>query len=228
MIRPERVVVNGLVSYRYRCPDADHALIVQSGLAPDDRLPELFCANHAAQGVDVWAIASAPKRRFTPDRAANASITLGQHISHHIGLPVFMIGTGLGATVAHRAVHTSNVFWGAVLVGPGHDVACPNTEQEKPASGSFRDNTPRPTERPGFEAMREKSPIVCIVGENETFGPTAGNAEGNAATCHIEVYRHGGELDELLGSPAALSDIVLDWSLHQFSNHFNPKWNDLT
>ena len=34
MIRRERVVLDRLVSYRYRSPDADHALIVQPGALP--------------------------------------------------------------------------------------------------------------------------------------------------------------------------------------------------
>ena len=76
--------------------------------------------------------------------------------------------------------------------------------------------------------MRETRPILWIVGQNETFGPIAGNTEGSAATRHIEVDRPGGELDELLGPPVALSDIALDRSLQRFSNHFNPKWNALT
>jgi hypothetical protein len=223
MIRPERVILDRLVSYRYRSPGGDHALIVQNGPAKDDRLTELFCAHHAARGVDVWAIAATPYRCFIPDRVAN-SITLGHHISHQIGLPVFMLGTGLGAAVAHRAVHAADVFWGAVLVGSSHDIACPTAAQDKAASGSLRDNTSRPTQQPRVEAMREASPILWIVGQNETFGPTAGNTEGCAATGYIEVYRHDGEVDKLLGSPAALSDITLNWSLRQFGNHFNPKW----
>ena len=72
--------------------------------------------------------------------------------------------------------------------------------------------------------MCEASPILWIVGQNETFGLTADNTEGRAATEYIEVCRHNGELDELLGSPAAVSDITLNWSLTQFGNHFNPKW----
>jgi hypothetical protein len=222
VIRPERVVLDRLVSYRYRRPDADHALIVQPGPAKD-RLTELFCAHHAARGVDVWAIAATPYRCFIPDRVAN-SITLGHHISHQTGLPVFMMATGLGTAVAHRAVHASNVFWGAVLVGSAHDIACPTTAQDNAASESLRDNTARPTQQPRVGAMREASPILWIVGQTETFGQTAGNTEGRAATDFIEVYRHGGELDELLGSPATLSDITLNWSLTQFGNHFNPKW----
>ena len=62
--------------------------------------------------------------------------------------------------------------------------------------------------------MRETSPILWIAGQNETFGPTAGNTEGSAATRHIEVDRPG--------------DIALNRSLQRFSNHFNPKWNALT
>lgn len=227
MIRPETVVLDRLVSYRYPGPDADHALIVQPGPANNEKLTELFCAHHAVRGVDVWAIAATPYPCFIPDGVAN-SITLGHHISHQIGLPVFMMGTGLGAAVAHRAVHAADVFWGAVVVGSGHDIAYPMTEQDKAASGSLRESTSRPTEQPRVEAMREASSILWIVGQNEAFGPTAGNTEGRAATRHIVVYRHGGELDELLGSPAALSDITLNWSLQQFSNHFNPKWNAVT
>ena len=221
MIRPERVVLDRLVSYRYRRPDADHALIVQPGPAKDDRLTELFCAHHAARGVDVWAVAATPYR--IPDRVAD-SITLGHHISHQTGLPVFMMATRLGAAVAHRAVHASNVFWGAVLVGSAHDIACPITAQDNAASESLCDNTARPTQQPRVGAMCEASPILWIVGQNETFGLTADNTEGRAATEYIEVCRHNGELDELLGSPAAVSDITLNWSLTQFGNHFNPKW----
>jgi hypothetical protein len=212
-----------LVSYRYRCPDADHALIVQPGPANNERLTELFCAHHAARGVDVWAIAATRHRLFIPDRVAN-SITLGHHISHQIGLPVLVMGTGLGAAVAHRAVHAADVFWGAVLVGSGHDIARPTAEQDKATSGSLRENTSGPAQQPRVEAMREASAILWILGQNEVFGPTAGNTENRAATDYIEVYRHGGELDELLGSPSALSDITLNWSLTQFGNHFNPKW----
>ena len=222
MIRRERVVLDRLVSYRYRSPDADHALIVQPGPAIDDRLNELFCAHHAARGVDVWAMAATPYRCFIPDRVAN-SITLGHHISHQIGLPVFMMGTGLGAASAHRAAHATDVFWGGLLVGSGHDIAYPITEQDKAASESLRDNTARLTKQRRVQAMGGASPILWIVGQNETFGRTADNTEGRAPS-HIEVYRHGGDVNELLGSPAALSDITPNWSLRQFGNHFNPKW----
>ena len=224
MIRPEPMALNRLVNHRYRCPEADHALIVQPTAAKDDRLTDLFCAHHADRGVDVWVIAAAPHRCFMPDRVAN-SIMLGHHISQHTGLPVFMMGTGQGAAIAHRAVRASDVFWGAVLVGSGHDISGANTRHEKPASGSLPDNTTRPTQQPPLDATRETSPILWIVGQDETFGPTEANTAGNAATDHLEVYRHRGVLDELLGSPAALSDITLHWSLQQFNNHFNPKWN---
>ena len=223
-IRPEPVLLNRLVNYRYRCPDADHALIVQPAAAKDDTLTELFYAHHAARGVDVWVVAAAPQRCFMPDRVAN-SITLGQHISQHTRLPVFMMGTGHGADVAHRAVRASDVFWGAVLVGSGHDICGANTGQQKPASGSSPDNTARGIQQPPLERTRETSPILWIVAQDETSRPTEANTGGNAATDHLEVYRHRGALDELLGSPAALSDITLHWSLQQLGNHFNPKWN---
>jgi hypothetical protein len=230
VIRREEHIVKQTRSYRYPGTEADHAIIIHPGAAAHGAVPESFCAYHAARGVDVWRIEPGPERDSRLETWAEATIARGEHVAESTGLPVFVMGTSPGAAIAHRALHASDVFWGAVQIaafnpdnGP-MDTSPPLTNRSVSYSLYDAPASTGAAEIPVVSVAREMKPTLYIVGKKDT---NRGRKIANAidqATGEAEVYRHPDDLNRLMWSPA-LSDIVRDWCLRQLSNHLNPKWN---
>jgi hypothetical protein len=90
MIAAERHVVNETRSYRYPGSDADHAIVIHTGVASDGASQQSFCIHHASRGMDVWSVEVGPER--APDSGVDGLITVGEHVAHNTGLPLFVIG----------------------------------------------------------------------------------------------------------------------------------------
>lgn len=122
----EEHVVGQTFSYRYAGADADHALLIQHGIASHGGIYDTWCAHHAAHGVDVWSmdapghgrsVSMRPPGRFSLTEWVDEAVSMGQHIHDRTGLPVFIKGSSLGAAPAYCALQASEVFSGAILMG---------------------------------------------------------------------------------------------------------------
>lgn len=122
-------MIGEVFSYRFAGPDADHALLIQHGLAGHGGIYDNFCAHHAVQGVDIWSMDAPGHGRscisqrpgqFTMTQWVDAAVAYGEHIKAETGLPVIIKGSSMGAAAAYSAMAAApDVFEGAVLMGYG-------------------------------------------------------------------------------------------------------------
>jgi pimeloyl-ACP methyl ester carboxylesterase len=129
MLKPmkrEEHVFNETFSYRYPGHNADHAILIQHGIASHGGIYDSFCAHHASHGVDVWSMDAPghgrsvnmrPPGRFSIEEWVDDAVALGEHIGETTGLPVFIKGSSLGAAAAYSALQASDAFRGAILMG---------------------------------------------------------------------------------------------------------------
>jgi hypothetical protein len=232
MIADRPHALNRTLGQRYAGADADHVIVIHPGTASQGGVPEGFYAHHAVRGVEVWSVNPPAQRRISLQRCSDGAIAMGELAARSTGLPVFIMGTARGTTVAYRALHDSDVFWGAVLIGDFHRSEPPG------ARGQQSTNQPRgyPISDPRAPQARHGAagavapgiaPMLCVVGGQGTNLPaTVPNVIGDPSTDHAEVYRHPHRLSQLMRAPAELSEVVLDWCVRQLSNHLNPKWFD--
>jgi len=186
-----------------RCPgvDADHAIVVHAGNASRPGILDSFCAHHARRGVDVWK----PDTRFSHEGRVKVVAAWGAHVAQTTRLPVFIMGSAESAADIYRALHVSDVFFGAVLIGDVRPSVSP-----EPLNPSLRRNT---------------KPVFFILGEKDIDSwPEVAKAAAAAAgpvELHTLPYDVSGPM---LSHPEACSDVVLEWCQRQLSNHLNPAW----
>ena len=200
-VRCEQHVENQMLGSRYPGVDADHAIVVCSGSASRPGILDTFCAHHADRGVDVWKLdACFSPEGWTEDVAARCA-----HVAQTTRLPVFLVGSTRRATDIYRALHVSDVFFGAVLIGDAGPPVLP--EQPDP---SVRQNT---------------KPVFFILGEEDMDSwPEVAKAAA-AAAGPVELHTLPADVNgPMLSHPEACSDIVLEWCQRQLSNHLNPAW----
>ena len=120
-MKREEHVLNETFSYRYPGKDADHAILIQHGIASHGGIYDSFCAHHASRGVDVWSMDAPghgrsvnmrPPGRFSIEEWVDDAVALGEHIGETTGLPVFIKGSSLGAAAAYCALQASDAFRG--------------------------------------------------------------------------------------------------------------------
>ena len=184
-VRCGQHVIDQMLGSRYAGVDADHAIVVHSGNASRPGILDRFCAHHAERGVDVWKLDA----RF------------GAHVAKTTRLPVFLVGSTRSAADIYRALHVSDVFLGAVLIGDAGPPVLPD-----PLDPALRQNT---------------KPVLFILGQQDMDSwPEVAKAAA-AAAGPVEMHT----LPALMLSyPEACSDIVLEWCQRQLSNHLNPAW----
>jgi pimeloyl-ACP methyl ester carboxylesterase len=186
-----------------RCPgvDADHAIVVHSGNASRPGILDSFCARHADRGVDVWRLDA----HFSPEASAEDVAAWGAHVTQTTSLPVFLVGSTRRAADIYRALHVSDVFFGAVLIGDTGPPVLP-----EPLDPSLRQNT---------------KPVFFILGENDMDSWPEVAKVAAAAAGPVELHTLPYEVNgPMLSHPEAFSDIVLEWCQRQLSNHLNPAW----
>jgi pimeloyl-ACP methyl ester carboxylesterase len=133
-MRREDHVIGETFAFRYPGENADHALLIEHGIASHAGIYDNFCARHAAHGVDVWSMDAPGHGRsvmtnrpgtFTFAQWVDNAVQVGEHIARTTGLPVIVKGSSLGASAAYGALVASDVFAGGVLMGyaiPGSPV----------------------------------------------------------------------------------------------------------
>jgi pimeloyl-ACP methyl ester carboxylesterase len=190
-----------MLGSRYRGVDADHAIVVHPEIASRPDIVDSFCAHHADRGVDIWKLDA----RFSPEGWTEDVAAWGAHVAQTTGLPVFMVGSIRRAADIYRALHASDVFVGAVLIGDARPPVLP-----EPLDPSLRHNT---------------KPVFFILGEKDIDSwPEVAKAAA-AAAGPVELHTLPDNVDgPMLSHPEACSDVVLEWCLRQLSNHLNPTW----
>ena len=125
-MRREEHILGETFAFRYPGDGADHALLIQHGIASHAGIYDNFCAHHAGHGVDIWSMdapghgRSCMTRRpgtFTFDEWVDNAVQVGEHIAETTGLPVIIKGSSLGASAAYGALVASDLFVGGVLMG---------------------------------------------------------------------------------------------------------------
>ena len=186
-----------MVGSRHPGVEADHAIVVYSGSASRPGILDTFCAHHAERGVDVWKLDAC----FSPEGWTEDVAAWGAHVAQTTRLPVFVVGSTRRAADLYRALHVSDVFFGAVLIGDAGPPALPGH-----LDPSLRQNT---------------KPVFYILGETDIDSwPEVAKAAA-AAAGPVEMHTLPGLM---LSYPEACSDIVLEWCQRQLSNHLNPAW----
>jgi pimeloyl-ACP methyl ester carboxylesterase len=177
--------MNQMLGSRYPGVDADHVIVVDSGNASRPSILDSLCTHHADHGVDVWRLDA----RF------------GAHVAQTTRLPVFVVGSTRSAADIYRALHVSDVLFGAVLIGDAGPPVLPGLMDP-----SLRQNT---------------KPVFFILDETDMDSwPEVAKAAA-AAAGPVEMHTLPGLM---LSYPEACSDIVLEWCQRQLSNHLNPAW----
>jgi pimeloyl-ACP methyl ester carboxylesterase len=200
-VRCEQHVENQMLGSRYPGVDADHAIVVYSGSASRPVILDTFCAHHADRGVDVWKLDAC----FSPEGWTEDVAAWGAHVARTTRLPVFLVGSTRRAADIYRALHVSDVFFGAVLIGDTGPPVLP-----EPLDPSLRQNT---------------KPVFFILGENDMDSwPEVARAAA-AAAGPVELHTLPYDVNRpMLSHPEACSDVVLEWCQRQLSNHLNPAW----
>jgi pimeloyl-ACP methyl ester carboxylesterase len=184
-VRCGQHVIDQMLGSRYAGVDADHAIVVHSGNASRPGTLDSFCAHHAGRGVDVWKLDG----------------HWGAHVAQTTSLPVFLVGSTRSAADIYRALHVSDVFFGAVLISDAIPPVLP-----EPLDPSLRQNT---------------KPVFFILGEEDMDSwPEVAKAAA-AAAGPVEMHTLPGLM---LSHPEACSDIVFEWCQRQLSNHLNSTW----
>jgi pimeloyl-ACP methyl ester carboxylesterase len=188
-VRCEQHVMNEMLGSRYPGVDADHVIVIHPGNASRPGVLDSVCAHHADRGVDVWKL----------------DARWGAHVTKTTRLPVFLVGSTRSAADIYRALHVSDVLFGAVLIGDAGPPVLPG--QLDP---SLRHNT---------------KPVLFILGEKDIdYWPEVAKAAA-AGAGPVELHTLPYDVNGLmLSHPEACSDIVLEWCLRQLSNHLNPAW----
>ena len=200
-VHRDEPVVNQNSSRRYRSADPDHAIVVHPGNASRPGILDSFCAHHARRGVDVWKLDT----RFSHEGRVKDVAAWGAHVAQTTRLPVFIMGSAESAADIYRALHVSDVFFGAVLIGDARPSVSP-----EPLDPSLRRNT---------------KPVFFILGEKDIDSwPEVAKAAA-AAAGPVELHTLPYDVSGLmLSHPEACSDVVLEWCQRQLSNHLNPAW----
>jgi len=200
-VRCEQHVENQMLGSRYPGVDADHAIVVYSGSASRPGILDTFCAHHADRGVDVWKLDAC----FSPEGWTEDVAAWGARVAQTTSLPVFLVGSTRRAADIYRALHVSDVFFGAVLIGDAGPPALPG--QLDP---SLRQNT---------------KPVFFIFGETDIDSWPEVAKVAAAAAGPVELHTLPYDVNgPMLSHPEACSDIVLEWCQRQLSNHLNPAW----
>jgi pimeloyl-ACP methyl ester carboxylesterase len=200
-VRCEQHVENQMLGSRYPGVDADHAIVVYSGSASRPGILDTFCAHHADRGVDVWKLDAC----FSPEGWTEDVAARGAHVAQTTRLPVFLVGSTRRAADIYRALHVSDVFFGAVLIGDTGPPVLP-----EPLDPSLRQNT---------------KPVFFILGENDMDSWPEVAKVAAAAAGPVELHTLPYDVNgPMLSHPEAFSDIVLEWCQRQLSNHLNPAW----
>jgi pimeloyl-ACP methyl ester carboxylesterase len=196
-VRCEQYGMDQMLGSRYPGVDADHTIVVHPGNASRPGFLDSFCAHHANRGVDVWKLDAC----FSPEGWAEDMTAWGAHVAQTTTLPVFLVGSTRSAADVYRALHVSDVFFGAVLIGDAGPPVLPG--QLDP---SLRQNT---------------KPVFFILEESDMDSwPEVAKAAA-AAAGPVEMHTLPGLM---VSDPEACSDIVLEWCQRQLSNHLNPAW----
>jgi hypothetical protein len=184
---------------RHTGVEADHTIIVHPGITSPPSILDTFCAHHANRGVDVRRLDA----RFSPEGWAEGLAAVGTHFAQSTRLPVFVMGSTRNAAAIQRALEMSDGFFGVILIGD----ASPSELSEQ-LTQSLGPNT---------------KPFFCIIGKTDAgSGPVELRA---AAAGPLEMHTHRDEVNRLLLSHVtACSDVVMEWSLRQLSNHLNSMW----
>jgi pimeloyl-ACP methyl ester carboxylesterase len=121
----ETHLLDEIFARRYRGPKARYALVISHGIGAHGGIYDVFCAHHAAKGVDVWSYdapghgqstTTRPRGQWTMAEWAEASVQYAEHVKSETGLPVFTLGSSLGVAAAYCALH-SDAIVGAILMG---------------------------------------------------------------------------------------------------------------
>ena len=200
-VRYEQHAMNEMLGSRYPGVDADHAIVVHSGNGSHQGILDGFCAHHAGRGVDTWKLDA----HFSPERRAEGVAAWGAHVAQTTSLPVFLVGSTRRAAHIYRALHVSDVFVGAVLIG---DAGPPVLPEE--LHRSLRQNT---------------KPVFFILGEKDLDSWPEMAKAAAAAAGPVELHTLPDDVNgPRLSHPEACSDVVLEWCQRQLSNHLNPAW----
>jgi hypothetical protein len=198
--------------HRHAGMDADHALLMHQPIAAPAGATDGFCARHAARGVDVWRIPepAAAGLRGTID----GSVAVAHHIAQSTALPVFLHGSSLAAAMTYRALQASSFLNGAVLV---IDALAARDLTLSSAHGGGAAAVP---------LLQNTKPILYIVAEvDQAVADTVAEEVLPATGGPVEVHREPVGIDQVMRDQwPAHSDIVLEWSLRQLSNHLTPAW----
>jgi len=147
-MRCEQHVMHQMLDSRHPGVDADHAIVVYSGNAPRPAILDAFCAHHADRGVDVWKLDAC----FSPEGWTEDVAAWVAHVAQTTRLPLFIVGSTRNAADIYRALHVSDVFFGAVLIGDAGPPVLPES-----LDPSLRHNT---------------KPVFFILGKpTSTLGP---------------------------------------------------------
>jgi pimeloyl-ACP methyl ester carboxylesterase len=193
--------MNQMLGSRYAGVDADHAIVVPPGNSSRPGLLDSFCAYHAGRGVDAWKLDT----HFSREERAEGVAAWGAHVAQTTSLPVFLVGSIRRAADIYRALHVSDVFFGAVLIGDAIPPVLP--EELDP---SLRQNT---------------KAVFFILGEKDMDSWPQVAKGAAAAAGPVELHTLPDDVNGLMPShPEACSDIVLEWCQRQLSNHLNPAW----
>jgi hypothetical protein len=198
--------------HRHAGVGADHALLVHQPVTAPAGATDGFCARHAARAVDVWRIPE-PTAAGLPG-TIDGSVAVAHHIAQSSALPVFLHGSSLAAPMTYRALQASSFFSGAVLV---IDALAARDLTLSPAHGGVAAVVP---------LRHNTKPILYIVAEVErAVADTVAEEVLCATGGPVEVHREPIHMDQVMRDQwPAHSDIVLEWSVRQLSNHLIPAW----
>jgi pimeloyl-ACP methyl ester carboxylesterase len=200
-VRCEQRVVDQMSGSRYPRVDADHAIVVDSGNVLRPGILDSLCAHHVGRGVDIWKL----NGHFSPEGWAEGLAGWGAHVAQTTSLPVFLVGSTRSAADVYRALHVSDVYFGAVLIGDAGPPVLPG--QLDPS------------------LLQNTKPVFFILGEEDIDSWPEVARTVAAAAGPVELHTLPDEVDGLaLSQPEACSDIVLEWCQRQLSNHLNPAW----
>jgi len=134
-----------LHAFRYTGENPKYALVISHGLGGHGGIYDVFCEHHAKKGADIWSYdapghgrstPNRPRGKFTFDEWAQASRDFATHVKSTTGLPVFTLGSSLGAGAAIAARNspsvTGSISMGSIAI-PGNTVLADMT---KPWQGS--------------------------------------------------------------------------------------------
>lgn len=121
----EEHIVGETFAYRFKGENPNYAIVISHGLGGHGGIYDQFCCHHAAQGADIWSYDAPGHGRSTPNRPrgtwdleewAQASRDLAAHVKKLTGLPVFLLGSSLGAAAASSAIDSDDVT-GVIVMG---------------------------------------------------------------------------------------------------------------